>query len=296
MNPSRPRLGELLAAVSRRKSHGFTLVEIMVSVMVLSMLVMLMIQLTDSTAHTISESNKRLDAATQCRLTLDRMAFDFAGMLNRADIDYNFKKDDGNDSLSFYSQTTGLFPPGSSQASVPRVVSVVGYRITNDPQQRPRLERGARGIDWDQMVFTALSGTGQTQSFVSPNSLPLIDDPGVTPSNYQVLGDQIIRFEFCFLTKGNAADPQPRLVAAFPGSLSQISAIVVGIAVLDKRSRVLVSDYSRLANALPDAKDGQDIATLWMDRVNKPDFAKTAGIPLPAAQAITVNQHYFFLK
>jgi hypothetical protein len=274
------------------------LVELLVALAILSMLVGSMVQLTNITARTINESNKRLDATTQCRMTLDRMAFDFAGMLKRNDIDYTFTKTPGDDSLSFYGQTTGLFPAGTTQTTPPPVISVVGYRITNDATLGPRLERGAKGMDWDQMVFTPLTGgTLQQPQYAEPNSLPLIDAAGVSPSNFQVLGDQVVRFEYCFLTKGDATTHEaPKLVATFPGSIAKVSAIVVGIVILDKKSRVTVKDYTKLVNAFPDAVDGQDIASLWLPIINSPNFAKNAGLSVSTAQAVTVCQHYFFLK
>jgi len=298
MKPLPLRPGERQRPRARQSCAGFTLLELLVAMMILTMLVILMVQLTNSTAHTISESNKRLDAATQCRTTLDRMAFDLAGMLVRGDVDYTFSKTAGDDSISFYCQTTGLFPPGTSVTTTPRVISVVGYRVTHDATQGPRLERGAKGIDWDQMVFTPLTGgTTQQPKFEEPNSLPQIDATAGNPSNFQILSDQVIRFEYCFLTKGDPiAHQAPQLVATFPGSLSKVAAIVVGIAVLDKKSRVTVTDYSKLSRAFPDAVDGQDIASLWLPVINSPDFARKTGLPLPAAQAVTVSQHYFFLK
>lgn len=73
------------------RAKAFTLVEIMVSMVVLTLLVIIVGGIV-STASTITTlGNKRMDADSQVRPVFDRMASDFAQMVKRTDVDYYVK-------------------------------------------------------------------------------------------------------------------------------------------------------------------------------------------------------------
>jgi prepilin-type N-terminal cleavage/methylation domain-containing protein len=283
-----------------RKRRGFTLVEILVALAIVLL------------------SQKNMDALGQAQLVFDRMGFDFTQMPVRDDIDYGFSKSAGNDSLSFYSATEGLYPAPSSTL-LPRTISVIGYRIANDPSNNnaPVLQRGARQLDWsangpagEVMRFTlADSVTGQRvqklDSSTANNTLPLVDPASSGTSNYQIFADQVFRMEICYLIKGDPSlGTQPVLQTTPPAKLSSLSAIVVAIAVLDSKSRVIVTDYTKLIAALDDPQDadlqaGKDILALWSATVNSANgvnFAQKAGIPVQAAQNVRIFQRYFYLE
>jgi len=270
---------------------AFTLVEVLVALAVLSLLVLLVGQLMVNANSTITASRKRIDALGQARAVFDRMTMDFAGRLRREDVDASFEKHPGDDSMAFYSATRGLYPSQSATADT-RVLSVVGYRVSRDSKGRPRLERGARGLSWSDMVFTPVLSGVQKQRFTTPNSLPAID-VGSGPGNYQVLSDSVVRMEISYLLKADATHSSPRLAAGLPADVRDISAVVVTIAVLDEQSRKLVGDYDLLQGAFPDAEDGVDPLAVWSGLVNSIDFARKAGIPLPAAQSVRLYQRYF---
>lgn len=81
--------------------------------------------------------------------------------------------------------------------------------------------------------------------------------------------------------------------------ITDVSAIVVALAVLDPTSRVIVDDYAKLAGTLGDAPASAEIAKDWNDRVNSRaayqgrNFASDAGIPNLAASAVRIYQRYF---
>src|SRR5438105_265062 len=101
----------------RKLSHGFTLVELLVSVAVLVLLVLFVTTLVNSAATITTVSNKRMDADSQARQLLDRMAIDFAQMVKRNDLDFFAKGTTApnsvggamivNDQIAFYSQVPG---------------------------------------------------------------------------------------------------------------------------------------------------------------------------------------------
>ena len=73
------------------EASGFTLAELLVSVGVLVVLVLLFTQLINSAATVSILGHKRMDADSEARQVLDRMAIDFAQIVKRTDVDYYVK-------------------------------------------------------------------------------------------------------------------------------------------------------------------------------------------------------------
>src|SRR5213592_3937368 len=140
---------------SRQARGGFTLVELLVSVVVLLIVIFMVSQLMSSTSAVTRTGNKHIDTDTQARVVFDRMALDFAQMLKRTDIDYYVKQrsgynghgnghgwgqgkngDKGSDQMAFFSAVPGYYPSGSTGGQQ-SPISLVAYRVTesnsNDP-------------------------------------------------------------------------------------------------------------------------------------------------------------------
>src|SRR5437762_8326020 len=97
---------------SRGYRAAFTLVELLVTMGVLVLLVLLFTQLLNSAATITILGHKQMDADSQARQLLDRMAIDFAQMVKRSDVDYYVKSSatgvgqrnllfGGNDQIAF---------------------------------------------------------------------------------------------------------------------------------------------------------------------------------------------------
>src|SRR5881409_4232116 len=118
---------------SRRTPGGFTLAELLVSVVVLVVIIFMVAQLMSSTAAITRTAHKHIDTDTQARVVFDRMALDFAQMLKRTDVDYYVKQraaynghgnghgwgrgknaDLGSDQIAFFSAVPGYYPQTSS--------------------------------------------------------------------------------------------------------------------------------------------------------------------------------------
>src|SRR5436305_6869031 len=116
---------------SRRTPGGFTLAELLVSVVVLVVIIFMVAQLMSSTAAITRTGNKHIDTDTQARVVLDRMALDFAQMLKRTDVDYYVKQRSGynghgnghgwgqghhgdlcSHQLAYFSHVPGYYPDG----------------------------------------------------------------------------------------------------------------------------------------------------------------------------------------
>lgn len=296
-----------------RHHRSFTLVEMLVSVAVLSLLLVIIATLTSSASRVADATGRHADAVEEARQVLDRIDGDLAAMLLRPDVDAVFAKQAGNDALFFYSQVPGYFTGIASANRSP--VSLVGYRIAPDNStSQPALQRLAQGIAWSgsgaMNFLTVAPSSSLTFPATNPgdtNSLSTIAGQwqsviGSAPydkggsSSYHTIGSQVFRFEFCFLRRDGT-------YSTTPGSLSQDAAIVVAVAVLDEKSRRIASSLDGLASALPDIDDFHLSASppvlmedLWNKAVLGTDFASKAGIPPLAASQVRVFQRFYYLN
>ncbi len=240
----------------------------MVSIAVVVILTLLVSQIIGMASKAITSSSKQLDSASGARMAFNRLEMDLAACSIRSDLPVAFSKGTGNDTIGFYSGVQGY--------SGTRGVSVVGYRIQETNANRYfQLERGVQGDDW----------SGASGVVFQSKTLPNIAD-----ANYDVLADAAFRFEFCYLkTDGTLSNTAQ-------SDLSDVSAIVVGIAAVDGKSRKLLknADYATLVNALHDPDEGEAPITRWHADMSQKDFAK--GVAPAAVQAIRLYQRTFYVK
>src|SRR5438270_646470 len=78
-----------------RLRDGFSLVEILVSIVVLILLLLMVSQVVSHATAVTRTSNKHIDTDTQARVVLDRIALDLGRMLKRTDVDYYIKQPTG---------------------------------------------------------------------------------------------------------------------------------------------------------------------------------------------------------
>lgn len=165
----------------RHRAAGFTLAELLVSIVVVVIITLIASQVMTSATAITRTGNKHFDTDTQGRVVLDRMALDFARMVKRTDVDYYIKQranynghgnghgcgqghngDKGSDQIAFYSQVPGYYPSSVSAEQSP--ISLVAYRVneaTNSGDRYGRLERMAKGLRWNGVD----NGTGQSATY-----------------------------------------------------------------------------------------------------------------------------------
>ena len=298
---------------------GFTLVELSVSVGVLVLIVFLATQLLNSAATITTLGHKQMDADTQARLLLDRMAVDFAQLVKRTDLDFFGKGTNapnsvggpmaGNDQIAFYSAVPGYYPPTGSQSPV----SLVGYRVNSlsTSSSYNKLERMGKGLVWNgvsqtdiPVVFMPLT-ISATWPAATSSSLP-------DTTAYEVIGPQVFRFEYCYLLTANGA-----LSITPPSDISGIAAIVVDIAVIDPQSKVVLGSTEAQINTqiakfstpsdsqhfLADYTSGMtpgQLRTQWQNRLNgiinpnSPNYDPS--FPQPAISGIRLYERFFYLS
>ena len=314
MHQSLSKAGPKVVEERAFSKAAFTLVELLVSIAVLALIVILVAQLTNSSATITKNSTKHMDADSQARVIFSRMALEFSKMLKRSDIDFStFKQPSnpqiGNDQFAFYAETTGTYP---STAPTPSTtdkaqVSLIAYNVAVDPYNgQTVLRRMTKGLGWDPADATS------TSAWMNVVYLPatlITKWPTLfgTDPDYRSVGDQVFRVEYSYLLKPTAT--QPGRISITPwdtttnpphttiDGFKDVAAIVMTIAVLDSTSRIILSNaqYIGVANTLADAQDNRDTKTTWSGVVNSGSFAATAGIPSAAASAVRIYERSFYL-
>ncbi len=233
-----------------RRTGAFTLVELLVSMAVLTLLLVLILQLTNGATAVITAGNKHIDVDSQARALLDRMAIDFGAMVKRTDVDYYLKgrpapadpanpDQAGNDQIAFYSEVPG-YNTGTASP-----VSLVAYRLNPNKLQ---IERLGKGLVWNG----SSSGTDTPLAFLpvplasplpspmptptptpTPNPTPPVTpsplpawpqaaDPTAADPDYEASGPQVFRFEYYYVLKGQWAASGSAAPVLYPSILSGI--------------------------------------------------------------------------
>jgi Tfp pilus assembly protein PilE len=281
----------------RKKSDAFTIIELLVSVAVLTVLVLLASRLFNSAAILTTSGNKRMDADAQLRPLFDRMTLDFSQMLKRPDIDYYLKSSAnpqaGNDQMAFYSAVTGYHPSSGSQSPI----SVVSYRINSNSGSTTfnKFERMAKGLVWNgasasdtPVVFLPLTIASTWPAATNGNS----------DSEFELIAPYVFRFEYYYLLRNGSLSETPWNTSAGHGSitgLQDVAAISVCVATIDPKSRVLVSDsqITTLAGRLIDFSTSMvpgDLLSQWQTALDG-----TIDMPRPAISAVRTYERYFYL-
>ncbi len=287
------------AHTTAKRTGGFTLAELLITMGVLVLLVLLFTQLLNSAASITTLGHKQIDADSQARQLLDRMAIDFAQLVKRSDVDFFAKGTvapnsvggamTGNDRIAFYSGVPGYYPSSGSQSPV----SLVAYRVNSLSAATAfnKLERLGKGLVWNgvsgtdkPVVFMPLT-IAATWSAATSSSLA---DPN---ANYEIIGPQVFRFEYCYLLRSNGS-----LSITPPSDISQIAAIVADIAVIDSKSKVLLNDtqITSLAGQLGDYTLGMvpgQLRNNWQNALN----ANTT-LPRPVLSGVRLYERFFYLS
>jgi len=279
---------------------------------VLVLLVFLFTQLLNSAATTMTLGNKRMDADSQARQLLDRMAIDFDQMLKRTDVSYYVKTlgntQAGNDQIAFFSAVPGYY----SQAGYNSNASLVAYRVNADSTSASynKLERMGKGLALNAAYTPGPSGSPIPLLFLDSantttiqNIWPAAASSTTADSDYETAGPQVFRFEYYYLLSSSPSIGTANQLSAGPWSstntfsVKDVAAIVVAIAVIEPKSKVLLSNdqIAALAGTLPDFTTdwvpGQ-LLTQWQNALN----ANTLGLPRAAISGIRLYERYFYLS
>jgi type II secretory pathway pseudopilin PulG len=324
---------------SRVALFAFTLVELLVSMTVLVLLVAAVVAMVNGVSQTMTAQRRHLEADNEARRVFDRMADDFGRMLKSANADTIFASIKGadaahgaNDKMFFYSDAPAYYDSSSQSSPVPQqnLAGLIGYRILDDNSNaslasaRWQLERLGKGLAFDLASATPgavvfLTYPAATSSPApTPTPYPASTLPGAWPttigtaanqyddgvdSDYHVLSPDVFRLEFCFVLKNPTANSQYTTALTQGQGFSNVSALIVGIALLDAQGRALLpggTTMNTLASALPDpdftVNPPKLMADRWASVLNATGFAGSLGVPQQLVSQIRVYQRTFYLN
>ena len=305
MNPKRPIIPSL-----RRSSGGFTLVEVLVSIVVVVIIVLMGTQLMTSTTAVTRNAHKDIDTDTQARVVFDRMALDFGQMLKRTDIDYYIKQrsgynghgnghgwgsgkngDKGSDQMAFFTAVPGYYPTGYTVGQQ-SPISLVAYRVNernpNNNRAYGRLERMAKGLGWNGFINNPNSNSlspivflPQTIGGVTNWAAAVSNDNGndSTDPDYEIIGPGVFRFEYYYLLKNGFVTDWPwdrrddttnRLKITDPPSIGLSQVEAIGVAIA-----VINPEARALIDAASANSSYGDITDIAADF---PDFKTARGL------------------
>jgi len=248
----------------------------------------------------------------------------------------------GNDAMYFFSEAPAYSGTNSNAATRNSVALVGYRINTANPYalNTPVLERLGKTLTWDQAPPTGMVFLTGTAGTIAPpaGSKSTYGNWGATvgdaTSNYSngtdadfhVLGDSVYRFEYTYLLKPftasspvtvsgstySAGQVVPARISNIPwdtfqnhstiSGLQDVSAIIVGLGILDSNSRKTVTNYNKLMTSLPDASGTADIMQSWKTAVSGTTGQQTnpykanTGLNSTAFSQLRYYQRYFYLN
>lgn len=273
MNASQKRW--LPCTFTRSGLKSFTLIEILVSIAVLSLIMVLLTQMMSLASATWKIGQARADNFTQSRIVLGLISRDISSMVLRQDLGA-FVDNQNNPTCAFY--TRFLSPPQSASATNNRPLSLIQY-TRSATNNLAILWRNDYGFGYPNVSSSAILQFQQT-------NLPDLD-PSLKLTTAQDLIDGVIAFNIQFLN----IDPttgKPTFQNNFQFNYNNASdpantrIVIVSIAVIDANAYQLAQNTSKLS-ALVSAfggtpPTGQSYVQYWNSTViPSPTF--TAFIP-----------------
>lgn len=276
--------------MSRQNSQAFTLAELLVSIVVLALIVLFVSSLVNSATNFTTLSYKRMDADSQIRPVLNRMAIDFSQMIKRSDVDYYAKSsldpEPGNDRIAIFCGVAGYYPSIGSKSPI----SLVSYRINGDGTSPNfnKMERMSKGLLWNGSSTPTAMLFGLQTIFTN---WPAATNADSADPDYELSGPQIFRLEYFYLLKTGAISDQPGAQG-----MQDVNSIVMTLATVDSRSRILLSN-SQIASLITQLKDfdpsqpNYDLTSSWQSTLNG-----ITDMPRVAINGVRIYQRYFALR
>jgi hypothetical protein len=134
------------------------------------------------------------------------------------------------------------------------------------------------------------------------NIWPAAASSTTADSDYETAGPQVFRFEYYYLLSSSPSVGTANQLSAGPWtstntfSVKDVAAIVVAIAVIEPRSKVLLTNdqIAALAGTLPDftGPTPGGLLTQWQTTLD----LNALGLPRPAISGIRLYERYFYVS
>lgn len=260
----------------RHPRSAFTLVEMLVSITVLTVLIFLISQVFRAASITSDTARSHLISDSIARSIFDRMAYDFGHMLHRPDSDLYLQfagggfdqlqseGPSGNDEFYFFTEAPGY--PGATGPGA-STVSLVGYQLDYSFQ----VQRFGKRFGYTSAVTAGApaptpvylnpvppggASTNTTISVVYATDFVTGFNKNVQSANpaffYDPIANGVLRMEVYYQLRDGSFSHQPFLqpprYSITDGlGLSDVSAIVVSLAVIDPA--VKNNEFAQLQDA-----------------------------------------------
>jgi type II secretory pathway pseudopilin PulG len=297
------------------KTRAFTLVEVLVACAMLAGLVLLLATLLDGLGTATRGMNRKLDASAQARIALNQMGRDLGSITTGAGATLVLGRSPDatgiNDSMALLTRARGR-----NTATNHRLLAVF-FAVRNysdnvlgvSTASLPLLGRGFGSVPWQNT-----GGTQNSQAALDMACAMAATDVNGTAgliSNRAVIADGVIRMAVVLQLQDGRLIPFDPANPSFPHKtdfvrpgvtlppdaravdLSKVSAILVGLAVLDQQTRTLAAtDLASIAAKLPRPAAGQTPVQAW--DFNDPSFANSfSDVPEPVRQGLRFYQRSF---
>jgi prepilin-type N-terminal cleavage/methylation domain-containing protein len=261
------------------RSSGFTLVELLVTMAILSIILGMAMQVTESARVSIRVSEAKSINDGIARKAFNQISRDISQMVVREDARIEFKSESGNDKMAFLTNARGLT---SGPEVGERVVSLVTYELADDSTVGKKLLRGSRGHQFDDSASDALK-LDPDQNF-----------PAINPDNLQAISNNIIRLEVEYLVEG--AGTITREVIA-PLTSENLKGLIITLVTLDDRGRRAVRPerVDTLAAKFPDASVSENTLDAWSNIRDSLANQKPPAFSKDALQSIRCYQRTFLI-
>jgi hypothetical protein len=180
-----------------------------------------------------------MDVSSEIRPLFNRISVDFAQMIKRSDVSYYVKlssnAEPGNDLIAFFSLVDGFYPGSTTAEAKQPQTSVISYRVNAEYQ----LERMAKSLPFAGQATQTPLVFGPTYTLAT--QWPTAVSNASSDPDYNIAGADVFRFEFYYLLKAGGSTsiaPWPSMAQV---KMADIAAIAVAVAVIDPKSRRLLS-------------------------------------------------------
>jgi len=270
---------------TRSKKAAFTVLELLVAVSILAVLVGVVARVVSSASNSIVKSESYLDIDSEARLVFDRLAVDINRMIRKKDLYYGVEKKQGNDEFRFFSEVKGV--SSAADAEKRSNYSIINYRVDGNGA----LARAVAARTWFQPFVLANGGNH--------------DQIELGDSYFTVIAPKVFRFEYTFLLKGSGGtamqfsdrpyrpgeeeEEQENLDPTRIRGFRDVAAVVVGLALLDEKSRKKNVNITDLTARFPDSSGNSDILRPWRAVLNTLNQSE-------GEQNVRIYQRYFYLN
>lgn len=265
---------------------GFTLIELIVAMAVLTVLAMLLVQILGQTLQATRMQRQQMSATGKTRAVLDAVGNDLASLVALDGLSAFYRIDaGGNVELAFLTRSRR---PETVSAANFRFATVV-YRLDGT-----NLERESAAVAWNEPLTNLILRPGERNalagSIVRFEAVATLDDGSVVPLQMQAASWNAAELHGEPVPGGflALAISTPPTNAAAP----RVTAITVAVAALDDQT-LEIADAAGIGADLPDPELGKTPYETWSDFISS---GQLSGHPAPALAALRIAQRTYPLK